>query len=282
MDEGFYCQGRWVDEAQVNWLRGWLEEHPEWSRRRLACELCQQWDWRNAAGHLKDFAARSYLLKLAARGLIDLPPLQTQQRRPRPSVYVPTAWQEPAPWESALPALWPLRLEVVQPGTGAARTWAFYLERYHYLGLRVVGENMGYLARDRHARELACILFGAPAWHCRVRDQYLAQRGAGRAVGLARIANNSRFLILPWVRVPQLASYVLAQVGGRINADWQAKYGHGLEWLETFVETRRFAGTCYRAANWRRVGQTTGRSRQDREGTLRVALKDVYLYRLPA
>ena len=110
----------------------------------------------------------------------------------------------------------------------------------------------------------------------------LAQRGAGRSAGLARIANNSRFLILPWVRVPQLASYVLAQVGGRINADWQAKYGQGLEWLETFVETRRFAGTCYRAANWRRVGQTTGRSRQDREGTMRVALKDVYLYRLPA
>jgi hypothetical protein len=282
MDEGFYCQGRWVDEAPVNWLRAWLKEHPQWSRKRLARALCQPWDWRNEGGRLKDFAARSYLLKLAGRGLIDLPALQTHQRRPRPPVSVPAAWQEPAPWESSLLALQPLLLEVVPPGTAAARNWAFYLERYHYLGLRVVGENVGYLARDRSARELACVLFGAPAWHCWARDQYLARSGAGRAVGLTRIANNSRFLILPWVRVPQLASYVLAQVGERINADWQAKYGHGLEWLETFVEAQRFAGTCYRAANWRRVGQTTGRSRQDREGTLRVALKDVYLYRLPA
>jgi hypothetical protein len=190
------------------------------------------------------------------------------------------AWQEPSVWEAPLSQLRPVKLEPVVAGTAAAQRWAFYLERYHYLGWRVVGENAGYLAYDGQGRELACLLFGAPAWRCRARDRYLKWSAAERAAGLSRVANNTRFLILPWVRVPQLASHVLGQVVGRINADWQAQYGHGLEWLETFVDPQRFKGTCYRAANWRYVGQTTGRSRQDRQHTLRVSSKAVYLYRL--
>jgi hypothetical protein len=280
MECGFCCQGRAVDAQQVQWLWGWIAEHPDWSRKRLARELCLCWEWRNERGRLKDFAARSYLLKLEARGLIALPALQVHQRRPPRQVKRLLAWREPSVLETPLSQLRPVKLERVLAGTAAAQRWAFYLDRYHYLGWRVVGENAGYLAYDRQGRELACLLFGAPAWRCRVRDQYLKWSSAERAAGLSRVANNTRFLILPWVRVPQLASHVLGQVVGRINADWQAQYGHGLEWLETFVDTQRFKGTCYRAANWRYVGQTTGRSRQDRQHTLRVSAKAVYLYPL--
>lgn len=280
MNDGFNCQGRVVDAGQVQWLRGWMSEHADWSRKRLAQELCQCWTWRDARGRLKDFAARSYLLKLEARGLITLPPLQVhQRRRPRPAP-VWQDWQEPAPWTGSLRDLEPVRLERMEAGTSLAQQWAFYLARYHYLGWHVVGENLGYLARDRAGRDLACLLFGAAAWRCRVRDQYLQWSPKERAAGLSRVANNTRFLILPWVRVPELASHVLGQVVRRINADWHARYGHGLGWLETFVDRQRFQGTCYRAANWRYVGQTTGRSRQDRDHRLHVSPKAVYLYRL--
>lgn len=269
-----------MDAQQVQWLRDWIAEHPDWSRKRLARELCLCWEWRNERGRLKDFAARSFLLKLEARGLIALPALQLHQRRPPRQVKRLSAWREPSALEAPLSQLRPVKLERVLAGTAAAQRWAFYLDRYHYLGWRVVGENAGYLAYDCQGRELACLLFGAPAWRCRVRDQYLKWSAAERAAGLSRVANNTRFLILPWVRVPHLASHVLGQVTGRINVDWQAQYGHGLEWLETFVDTQRFQGTCYRAANWRYVGQTTGRSRQDRNHTLRVPSKAVYLYPL--
>jgi hypothetical protein len=143
-----------------------------------------------------------------------------------------------------------------------------------------VGENIGYLAVDAHGRDVAALLFGAPAWRCASRDQFLGWKDQIRRQRLPTLANNTRFLILPWVRVPHLASHVLGQVARRIGADWSVKYGHGLEWLETFVERERFAGSCYRAANWQRAGQTTGRSRQDRDHTRRVPVKDIYLYRL--
>ncbi len=265
----FYCQGRQVTAAQLQWLEAWMRAHPDWSRKRLARELCVCWEWRNERGRLKDFAARSFLLKLEARGWIQLPALQTQKRRDPHAVERPPSWTEPPPWVAELKALQPVQLRVVRPGTEEAKRWAFYLDCYHYLGLRRVGENMGYLASDRQGRELACLLFGAPAWRClKEGDQ------------LPRIANNTRFLVLPWVRVPHLASHVLAQAARRLPADWQAKYGHGLDWLETFVDPQRYEGICYEAANWRYVGQTTGRSRQDRDHRRQVSRKSVYLYPL--
>jgi hypothetical protein len=144
-----------------------------------------------------------------------------------------------------------------------AARWAFDLARYHYLGLHVVGENLGYLACDTQGRDLGCLLFGAAAWRGAPRDRFPGWTDSQRRE-----------------RLPHLASYRLDAVARRIAADWHAKYGHGLDWLETFVERGRFAGTCYRAANWLCVGQTRGRSRQDRDHTTIVPVKDVYLYRL--
>jgi hypothetical protein len=274
------CQGRTVSVEQLAWLREWMGSHPEWSRKRLARELCERWQWRNGCGRLKDFAARSFLLKLEAAGQIELPPLQWQKRRPPGRVEVLKDWNEPEAWQGCLGELQPVELAVVRAGTEAYKRWAFYLDRYHYLGLRVVGENLGYGVYDRQGRELGGLLFGAPAWRCQARDAFLNWSAAERAAQLPRLANNTRFLILPWLEVPALASHVLGQVTRRIRTDWQQKYGRELWWLETFVDTERYSGSCYRAANWRYVGQTAGRSRQDRHHRLSVPCKAVYLYPL--
>jgi hypothetical protein len=269
-----------MQAAQLGWLHRWIQDNSGWSRKRLARELCAHWNWRDERGRLKDFAARSFLLKLEAGGWIDLPALQIQKRRGRKPVADLPGWEEPACRESSLAELRPVRLEVIQAGTAQARRWAYLINRYHYLGLHVVGENLGYLACDRSGDEVACLLFGAPAWRCAVRDAYLKLNTSGGRPPLCWLANNTRFLILPWMRVPHLASHILGQVTARIAQDWKDKYGHGLQWLETFVDSSRYQGICYRAANWQCVGRTTGRSRQDRSHRLKVSSKAVFLYRL--
>jgi hypothetical protein len=280
MEDKRCVQGRWLGAEDILNLRQWIEQRPEWSRKRLAKGLCEQWDWRDGRGRLKDFAARSLLLKLAATKQIELPPLQENKRRAPRRVAALPLWEEPIRESATLAQVQPLRVGRIQSGTVAWKRWAFYLQTYHYLGLRVVGENLGYLMEDRHGQDLACLLFGAAAWRCRARDQFLGWDAQERTSRLSGLANNTRFLILPWVRVAGLASHVLGLVSRRIAADWQEKYGHGLEWLETFVETGRFAGTCYRAANWRAVGPTQGRGRQDRRHQQAVPAKQVFLYPL--
>ena len=273
-------QGREVDEENVRWLSGWIGEHAGWSRRKLAGELCVLWDWRDGSGRPKDLAARSFLLKLEQRGWIVLPPLREACRKPRADIRLPACVPREERLEAGFGEVGPACLEVVKAGTEAHRRWAYYLSRHHYLGLRVVGQNIGYLATDRAGREVAALLFGAPAWRCAARDGYLQERGFCPAKDLAGIANNTRFLIFPWVRVPHLASHLLGAAARRINRDWREKYGLGLEWLETFVERGRFAGTCYKAANWVHVGVTRGRGRQDRQRHLSVPEKDVWLFPL--
>jgi len=273
-------QGRWLGEDDIEQVRFWLEERPDWSRKRLAKGLCERWDWRDSRGGLKDFAARSLLLKLEAEGRIRLPPLQENKRRKRRSVCPLPQWQPPPPRQAPLGELLPLKVRVIEAASPEAKRWAFYLDRFHYLGLRVVGENLGYLIGDAQGQDVACLLFGAAAWKCAARDRFLGWDGRQRLGGLNRIANNTRFLILPWVRVKCLASHVLGRVSRRIRADWRRKYGHGLDWLETFVETGRFEGTCYAAANWRLVGRTRGRGRQDAQHRRAVAPKKVFLYPL--
>jgi len=244
--------------------------------------LCVLWDWRDGSGRAKDLAARSFLLKMEERGWIVLPPLREVYRKPRAGIPLPVSVPQEERLEASFAEVGPASLELVQAGSQGHRRWAHYLSRHHYLGLRVVGQNVGYLARDRLGREVGALLFGAPAWRCAGRDAYLQSRGFCSEKGLARIANNTRFLIFPWVKVPHLASHILGAAARRIDWDWKEKYGQGLKWLETFVERGRFAGTCYRAANWVHVGRTRGRGRQDRKHTASVAEKDVYLFGIKA
>jgi hypothetical protein len=154
----------------------------------------------------------------------------------------------------------------------------FLLHRYHYLGHRnCVGQNLKYLARDRWGRPLACLLFGAAAWQAAARDQWIGWDVQQRQRYLGLLSNNARFMVLPWIQVPHLASHLLGRVAARLSADWQQKYGHSIYLLETFVEAPRFAGTCYRAAGWLRVGQTTGRTRNDDGRKPRAVPKAIYL-----
>ena len=252
------------------------------SSYRLACELCKLWAWSTPTGRLKDFAARSFLSKLMARDLITLPPVRTEKKRThgyvRPLSSQVKAHQPPSAISSRLKEIIPLSLIIAETGSTEEQLCHHYLAAHHYLGFqRSVGENLKYLVSDRHGRHLACLLFGASAWKTKPRDQFVGWTDFIRARHLSAVANNHRFLILPWVRVSCLASHMLAAIVKRIGADWQHKYGHPLYLLETFVERDRFQGTCYRAANWRLVGQTTGRSRQDRYSTMSVPIKDIYL-----
>jgi hypothetical protein len=275
-------QGRWLGEADILELKRWIEEQAGWSRKRLAKGLCEHWQWRDARGRLKDFAARSLLLKLEGEGRIALPPLQENKRRAPRQVHRLLQWESPARMDAELSMIKPLRVDAVAAASPEFKRWAFYLHQFHYLGLRVVGENIGYLVQDAQNRDVACLLFGAAAWKCSVRDRFLGWRIEQRHEQLTRIANNTRFLILPWVRVKLLASHVLGAVSRRINEDWLEKYGHGLDWLETFVEAGRFQGSCYAAANWIYLGETQGRGRQDRQHQHLAGRKKVFLYRMRA
>jgi hypothetical protein len=281
--ETLIVQGRCLGESDLEQLRQWRQAHADWSRRRLSRELAAQWGWRNEAGQLKDMAARTLLVKLEQRGLIELPPRRrvppNRMRGRAEGMACPPLDQRPV--ECGLAGLVTLQLNEVS-GLAAERGWvAAALRQFHYLGFGgPVGENLQYVVRDGSDRPLAALVFGAAAWKCQDRDRFLGWSAQQRQRNLGLIANNCRFLILPWARVPHLASWILGQIHRRIAADWQAKYGHPVVVLETFVERERFLGTAYRAANWLRVGATAGRTRQDRHTRIQAPVKDIYLYPL--
>jgi hypothetical protein len=262
-----------------------MGEHPDWSRHRLSRHLATLWDWRNPAGQLKDMAARTLLLKLEQRGWIVLPPRRLvppsrMRYKPRPAV----GPIQQSPITQSLSALLPLTLtEVSRPGASQRGLFEALLHQHHYLSHRsFVGENLQYLVCDCQGQPLACVLFGAAAWQCADRDRYVGWDAPARSQRLHLLTNNTRFLIPGWVQVPHLASYVLGRIAQGLSNDWQGKYGHPIYLVETFVERDRFEGASYRAANWVRVGQTQGRSRQDRpDGTHdQVPIKDVYVHPL--
>lgn len=283
MDQTLIVQGRRLDRPELENLRHWVSGHPGWSRRRLSVELASRWDWRNRAGQLKDMAARTLLLKLQQRGLLELPARrQAPTNRMRcPASELARAEAPPEAIRCALEELGPLQVREVSRDAAERACVKGMLGRYHYLGFNgAVGENLQYVISDGQGRRLACLVFGAAAWKCQDRDQFIGWSAEQRERNLPLIANNSRFLILPSVGVRRLSSWILGQINRRISQDWQAKYGHAVVLVETFVEQPRFRGTVYRAANWQWVGATTGRTRQDRHTCIEVAEKNIYVYPL--
>ncbi len=273
-------QGRALSTDDIGHIRQLIGDHSDWHRTRLSQELCRHWNWTNGKGDLKDMAARSLLRKLDDRGLITLPPPVRSANnafRHRTDYLIAV---DQTPVTGRLSEITPIRVVPVQSAeyTGLFRG---LLQKHHYLGYSgPVGENLQYLVFDRYERPLACLLFGAPAWRVDCRDRFIGWDNQARTQGLSRIANNMRFLILPWVQVEHLASHLLGQVRHRLCTDWQEKYAHSIDLLETFVQVDRFRGTCYAADNWIRVGETTGRSRNDRHKQLCVPIKSVWLYPL--
>lgn len=279
MFESQRIQGRWIQARDLDTIAGLLQSHPQWSRRRLSVALAQLWDWRNEAGQLKDMAARTLLNKLEERQLVRLPPRQAGGGRRlarRAQEELNLGDPDPPILQEPLGSLLPLRLDLAR--TPAQRRLVEHLLRaHHYLDYQgPVGQNLQYLIGDRGGRTLGCAVFGAAAWKIAPRDRFIGWSAPQRERGLAGIANNSRFLLMPWVRVPCLASHVLSRLARAVPADWRAKYGREIYLLETFVDLSRYPGVCYRAANWIEVGRTQGRGRQN-QGT---AFKAIHLHPL--
>jgi hypothetical protein len=280
-------RGREVDRSDLDQIEFWLKANPEWSRRRLSEELVRRWDWRTPGGQLKDIATRDVLNRLEGLGLIGLPPRQRRGGRQRPEGLRSTDQAELGLGLEAegieprtLAELLPLCSQRADRGQEQRKRVARYLHERHYLGYPDPLGQLHYLVQDRQGRDVACLLFGPAAWKAAARDQFIGWSDQQRRQGLGHVANNSRFLVL--VRVAHLASHVLASTIATLRRDWAGHHGVPLWLVETFVDQERFLGTCYRAANWLRVGQTQGRTRNDREHRLRVSRKDVYLFPMAA
>lgn len=268
--------GRRFEPEELKQLQRWVDQRPGHSRRALSVGLAQLWGWRNPQGQLRDMAVRLLLNRLEQRAGLRLPARQNRggRRRVRPSS--PGALTPSQPITGPLGRLQPLSVHLVESGQAERARLAQYFLAHHYLGYPYPLGQLHYLVRDGQGRPLAALLFGPAAWKCAPRDTFIGWSAAQRQAHLPQVANNSRFLILPWVAVPCLASQVLRLVLGRLPRDWEAYCGQRLLLVETFVEVDRFAGTCYRASNWVELGWTQGRSRAGRAG-LRVPRKAVFV-----
>lgn len=258
-----------------------LNSNPDWGRTRLSEELCLIWNWRTASGRLKDMACRTLLLKLERFGHICLPPRKRPSTNAFRNLTLTEIPHDTKPLCCSLAELLPLHVSPVLEKTTELALFKWLLANYHYLGFRnTVGENFKYLICDNQRNPLACLLFGSAAWKCAARDRFVGWTPQTRETNISFMTNNTRFLILPWIRVPHLASFVLARVAKRLSSDWSHKYGHPIYLLETFVDRSRYRGTCYQAANWILTGQTQGRTRNDRNHTISTTVKDIYVYPL--
>lgn len=281
MPQSLQIQGRSWSCEQIEQLGSWVAEHPNWSRYRLSRQLCVSWQWVRPNGQLADMAARSFLNKLHQRALIELPPLRRASPNRMKHRRLECVAVDSSPLAAELSALGPLNLCEVSQDPHRRAVFETLLATEHYLGYRSpVGENLKYLLCTAADRPVAAWLFGAAAWRCRVRDQWIGWTDERRAQRINQLTNNTRFLIPRWVRVSGLASWGWSRIARRLAQDWQAKYGHGIELVETFVDRSRFRGACYAASNWLELGLTQGRSRADRDHRLRVPLKAVYVYAL--
>lgn len=276
MQDWICVLGRHFEAGDLEKLREWIGQRQGWSRRRLSVELAQQWGWRNAKGDLRDMATRLLLSRLERQGLLQLPARQKRGGRRQVGSEVGLSLPAAEPITGPLDQVQPLSVQLMVAGQSERRRLVHYLQQYHYLGYPHPLGQLHYLVRDCCGRDVAGLLFGPAAWKCAGRDRFIGWTRTQRQSHLCRVANNSRLLILPWVKVPHLASHLLGLVLDRLAADWREHHGQAAVLAETFVEIGRFAGTCYRAANWIEVGCTQGRSRHGAPG-VRVPLKQVYL-----
>jgi hypothetical protein len=268
--------GRRCEPDELKRLQAWIDQRFGQSRRALSVGLAKLWGWRNHRGQLRDMAVRLLLNQLEQRGWLQLPARQNRGGRRQVRLL---SGPSPAPrWPitDPLEQLQPLAVRVVGPGQAQRAQLAQYFLAHHYLGYPHPLGQLHYLVTDGQGRALAGLLFGPAAWKCAPRDRFIGWTATQRQAHLGEVANNSRFLVLPWVQVPHLASHVLSLVLRRLPHDWQAFCGQTPMLVESFVEVERFAGICYRANNWVEVGLTQGRSRAGRPG-LRVPVKRVYL-----
>lgn len=275
-------RGRTVTAQDIQYVRQVLTEHWEMGRTHISRVICREWGWLQSNGRLKEVACRELLRRLEAAGEVALPAGRPGGGR-RPGnirgVSPPALEFAPRPIEGMLKESRPIEIEMVR-GTRKEGLFRELVDKHHYLGYRqIVGEHLKYVAFSGK-RPLACIGWGGAAWKVGSRDKFIGWDRETRERNLHLVANNTRFLILPWVRVPHLASFLLGQQARVISRDWERVYAHPVVLLETFIDKERFKGTCYRAANWICVGETAGRGKYDRFNERKEPVKGVYAYPL--
>jgi hypothetical protein len=252
-------RGRHITDADVTVVRALLAAQPHLSRRGLSFAVCAAWRWTQPNGQPCDAICRGLLLALHRAGHLVLPPPRWVTTKPwRSRTSAPPVRVDTSPLAGSLGAVGPLEICQVRRSADEG-LFNGLLAQYHYLGYQQpVGAHLKYLVWGV-GRPLACVAWGSAPRHLGPRDRFIGWSADARRRHLRFLAYNSRFLILPWVAVPHLASHVLGRMAARVPADWQRLYGHSIYFLETFIDPARFRGTCYRAANWRVLGRTTGR-----------------------
>jgi len=279
-----FC-GRQLAAEDIKLIRDIVHDFPALSLAELARTICELLDWRRPTGALKNHECYLFLKQLRDRGwLSSLPEIRAAQvRGPRRPIVVNEQTAPQTPLSGSVTEYTPLELDLVSDVSGRA-LFKQYIHRYHYLGYRVpVGAQLRYFVRSRRAPGqplLACLLFTSAAWKMAPRDRWIGWSDLARRSNLPRIVNQSRFLILPWVQIHDLASKILSLAAQQIQEDWLSVYQVQPLLLESLVDTARFPGTCYVAANWIALGQTQGRGRMDRDQTAERHPKEIFLYPL--
>ncbi|HUG25681.1 DUF4338 domain-containing protein [Piscinibacter sp.] len=274
---------RVITDADLVVIRQLIAENPQCSRRRLSEKLCQAWNWVQPNGTLRDMVCRGMMLMLHRQGLIELPPVRQVGRS---SLSGRAGRDKPAarcidqtPLSMSLAELGALEIRQVRR-TPEEAVFNSLLQQHHYLGYsQPVGEHLKYLVFAR-GRPIACVAWSSAPRHLGSRDRFIGWGAQARLNNIRLLAYNTRFLIMPWVTVPHLASHILGRMARMLSADWQRLYAHPVYFVETFIDPQRFAGTCYRAANWKVLGQTTGRGKDAPTRAVNRSIKQVLGYPL--
>ena len=273
-------RGKVVNDEDVAFINQLIKDNPNDSRWALSKKLCLAWNWVQPNGALKDMVCRGLMLRLHRAGHIELPAVKRHTLNPLADRNQPDIVRiDDTPIDGKLSEIKPLRFCQVRR-TPEEKRFNSLIEHYHYLGYcHPVGEQLKYIVYAGK-RPIACFAWSSAPRHIGCRDRFIGWSPAERKRHIHFIAYNSRFLILPWVRVKLLSSHLLGQMAKIVAADWQAVYSHSIHYLETFVDKERFAGTCYKAANWMYLGDTTGRGKNDQTHKPNRSIKAVWGYPL--
>ncbi len=257
-----------------------IESNPTVKRTPLSRLVCELLDWRRPDGRLREMSCRVAMLRMQADGLITLPASQIPKQRRRARFIATPATDEQPVLAAAVHELPALKLSIVDGRGAASRLWNEYVARYHYLGYTPMSGSQIRYSVHAGDRLVALLSFGASAWKLADRERFIGWSHEQRQRNLQLVVNNARFLILPWIQSKGLASKILAMAARRLPVDWQARYGYRPAMLETFVESPRHKGTCYKAANWQLVGRTVGRGKKSTVHQQVLPTKDIWLYPL--
>ncbi len=280
MDLEIKYRGRIATTEDIEFIHKLISENPHDSRRKLSQKLCEAWTWVQPNGALRDMVARGFMLELQRAGYIQLPPKKASPNNPFQNRKQPDPVEiDVSPFHTSLNEIRPLEFHQVRR-TDAEKLFNSLMNRYHYLGYcQPVGEHLKYIVYSKK-RPVACLAWSSAPRHIGARDRFIGWDVEDRKKNLCLMAYNTRFLILPWVKIPHLASHILGRMARILSEDWEEMYHHPVYYLETFVDKERFKGTCYQAANWIYLGDTTGRGKNDQTGKPNRSIKAVLGYPL--